>query len=338
MEHLVSLMGLSTLANAIAVESCVPRRVSFVGTSESAEAAARLVSVLDRLRPGTKTSFVEIKDPESVRSIRTTLQRLPAGWSLDYTQGPPVMVAQARLCFVTMGAGNDGAAFHVDDRAERISFDDGTSLLVESKITLGDIVALHGRTLGSERAPVVRPRSRELMHVARHMTSVVAREGSGARALDRVLGHRRDAQEWARWRDGGRWLELAVADAASPVVDEMLWSADLLLGNGVRRAELDVIVRRGQRVGVISCFASSGSRALSEAKKHLFEVLERARQVGGPGARAALVTLLPEPQVGKLLADIETEWGRPDNVAVWGRAELVDLFDGDPTIIDAWMN
>lgn len=281
--------------------------------------------------------MVHIEDAGSALSVRDSLRGLPRGWALDYTGGTKVMAAQARLCFVMWGAGTDDAAFYVDDSAGLVRFDDGAVYEAEIDAKLGAIASLHGRTLSTRQPVPRRPRPSELRHVARSVARLVDRCPSSAKALDRALGPRRDAPEWSPWRVGGRWLEMAVADAVEPLVDETIWSADLALGEGSRHAELDVVVRRHQRVGVISCTVSYGPSTVTEAKKRLFEVTERARQIGGPRARAALATLMPIQQVGLLSADIEAEWGQPGGAVVWGRGELLDLFEGDVGTFEEWM-
>jgi hypothetical protein len=103
----------------------------------------------------------------------------------------------------------------------------------------------------------------------------------------------------------GKWLENYVYDVILREIsrDQMLkglyengkiviednWK--IKKKNGRKNFELDIIVLNGYQVCVISCTTQSSD---SECKNKGFEVIHRARQIGGEEARAILVTCLED--------------------------------------------
>lgn len=341
MHDLVSLVGSSPLANVVAIDVTTPRRVWLATTPQTARVAERIAQVLPMLHERISVEFVRISDAGSAMAVREALDAIPRGWALDYTGGTKVMASQARLAFSMNGADDDALAFYVDDRVGLVRFDDGSTSPAITDLSLGAIASLHGRSLITDRTPGRRPKPADLRHVAHHVCLSTSRHKNCQAALDTVLRERSRKSEWRQWLKGGHWLELAVADLAQELIGEggeVVWSADLLLGDDGRNAELDVVLRRHQRVGVISCTVTYGESAVPPAKKRLFEVMERSRQLGGPLARAALATLMPPQQVQLLLDDVEAEWDRPGDVVVWGAEDLAAMFNGDTKPFDSWMS
>lgn len=86
--------------------------------------------------------------------------------------------------------------------------------------------------------------------------------------------------------------------------------------------EIDVAAMRGYQLHLLSCYSGNDKKT---CKSKLFEVLTRARQMGGEAARAALVCCSDDPQAVE--ADIGEVWDLKDQVKVFGRADLRKLGD-----------
>lgn len=95
----------------------------------------------------------------------------------------------------------------------------------------------------------------------------------------------------------------------------------MLNGRAQRDFELDVVAVLGYQLLVISCSMSSEHGTL---KRKAFEVLHRAKQVGGTGARSVLVCALSAADALSLMRDVEEDAGpRESNLEIWG----IDIWD-----------
>lgn len=100
--------------------------------------------------------------------------------------------------------------------------------------------------------------------------------------------------------------------------------------------ELDVVGIRGYQLFVFSCAARNDAQSL---KLKLFEAYERAKQLGGDEARAALVCLAKSTKQNlseKTASDLEREMSAilAPNIKVFGRDDLDQLVDK----IAEWVN
>ena len=92
----------------------------------------------------------------------------------------------------------------------------------------------------------------------------------------------------------------------------------LILKRGPVTAELDVAAVIGFQLLAISC-TKSGPGARREAKARGFEVLHRAKQLGGDGARAILICALSPSEAMALENDLRDDPGVADTLLrVWG--------------------
>ena len=87
-----------------------------------------------------------------------------------------------------------------------------------------------------------------------------------------------------------------------------------------RMFEIDVAIMRGYLLFALSCSVDTKAKRL---KLKFFEAYNRARQLGGDEARAALVCALDDP--GSLEQDIAREWDAGNRVRVFGSKDLPGL-------------
>lgn len=94
-------------------------------------------------------------------------------------------------------------------------------------------------------------------------------------------------------------------------------------GSSLRDFELDVVAVLGFQLLAISCSLSADQPTL---KRKAFEVLHRAKQVGGSGARAILISTLSPTEADVLMRDVEEDTGpREKNLEIWGVNHVGDL-------------
>ena len=87
-------------------------------------------------------------------------------------------------------------------------------------------------------------------------------------------------------------------------------------GIAIRDFELDVVAVLGYQMLAVSCSLSSDQPAL---KRKAFEVLHRAKQIGGSGARTLLICALSPRDADLLMRDVEEDTGPCEkNLEIWG--------------------
>lgn len=157
--------------------------------------------------------------------------------------------------------------------------------------------------------------------------------GEAAQAASRSTGASVTPRELCEWLDA-KWLESATLAALLDVHATRGDLHDLMMGvkfdsvdrtSTARDFELDAVAMRGYQLFAISCgVISDGSGAAdgdrAKLKLKLFEVIARARQLGGDEARAALVCGAKNPK------SIEDEVGRDLDLAK-GRIRVFGKFD-----------
>jgi hypothetical protein len=130
-------------------------------------------------------------------------------------------------------------------------------------------------------------------------------------------------EDVARWFDGS-WLEhyvftqLRQLDESFALEDCRL-SIRVPLGRGSGDFELDAACVKGYQLYAFSCTTSSNKQL---CKGKLFEVLERARQLGGAEARCCLICCSDAPMT---VADDVAGLRRDEIVRVYGRGDLLNL-------------
>lgn len=136
-----------------------------------------------------------------------------------------------------------------------------------------------------------------------------------------------------KWLDG-LWLEHhtlaeinSCALAAKLNRDGIAMNVETLSKEG-RRFEADVVALKGYQLFYFSCYSGSDE---SQAKSKLFEAVERASQLGGDEARAALVCCADDypdnDRAAKLRKECESDWlyKTQNQIKVFGRSALPDL-------------
>jgi len=275
-EQLVSLIGSNPMSAFGSIVTLEPRHVTLVHTEQSKDVAERLIQVLDS-QNGRLVGFapaISLLEVPAARAseVRSMLEDLTGEWCLDYTGGTKAMSCGARLAYENRGPRGDlgidpSFAYYVDDSEGCLRNDLGEAVKIrEDRYSLAAIAALHGASFSAPR-PVD--------------------DGAGARWEQHV------GTVIARW--------LKAQPSGEP---EVLLNPRVPIGAN-RDFEVDVLIRRGRRIGLISCYAG---REYVTAKLKLFEAIERARQVGGDLARVAIAAPLDEHQARQFDDDLGHRW------------------------------
>jgi hypothetical protein len=313
--------------------------------------AQRLNQVLTSAASPTPTHLVEIPDAGNGPAIRQPLIRFGRKWELDYTGGTKAMAAHARLALAQVRADADEVASYVDHSTDSLRFDNGKRVSLKSKgLTLASIATLHGGTLTLEPSRFV-PDMEWLTKFARDYLRDLSRAGSSIAKADAAQRHtnrlrknRVDAP-WAKeLRDRpGLWLEWLVHDRVLAALATVpLSQREAVIGARFRPfqaaddAEVDVLLRVGWRVRLLSCDTSRpAKRGNADHKKKALEAQARARQIGGDASRAALVTLLEPVGVSAITRHLSpVEVGAP--ARVFGQNDLQRWLDDDLTDLSDW--
>lgn len=146
-----------------------------------------------------------------------------------------------------------------------------------------------------------------------------------------------DKPDWkiddlAKWLEG-EWLEIYTLHCIDNIRQKYLAINDA--GSDVnpkeRDFQFDVALMSGYQLYAISCTIST-KKALCKSK--LFELVIRARQIGGDEARFALVCGASEQDAKNLQYEIETDWDVKNRVRVFGINAWADL----ETYLKDWLH
>jgi hypothetical protein len=134
----------------------------------------------------------------------------------------------------------------------------------------------------------------------------------------------RQCVDLCKWLDG-LWLENYVLQCVSAIKDDALlhdygMTLDTDRAYAEHDFETDVAAVRGFQFFQITCTTSTEK---SSCKSKLFEVFERARQLGGDEARVGLVALYKDPAA--LEQEVQQRWQAEGKVRVFGPGHLLDL-------------
>lgn len=123
-----------------------------------------------------------------------------------------------------------------------------------------------------------------------------------------------------KWLVAG-WLEVWIADVLkhSGFFHEVCDSYEFQIPNTELTSEVDVCGMRGVTPFIFSCTIDDGSRL---GKGKLFEVRQRANQLGGEHTRSAVVCLSTYPE--KIENQLNEGWSGYDTIKVFGRDALKD--------------
>lgn len=136
-----------------------------------------------------------------------------------------------------------------------------------------------------------------------------------------------DSIEVARWVDG-MWLEhYTLSQIEECRKDAQINAGGLALNletknESGRKFEADVVALRGYQLFYFSCYSGS---EFDRSKSKLFEAMVRSAQLAGDEARFALVGCTDAAE--NVCGQIEADWGKVGQVAVFGRDSLPKLKD-----------
>ncbi len=300
--ELVTLVGSNPLSSFASLATLRPNRAVLVHTAQTHQAARSLAAVVDQLSgsawpSGCETSTLEVP-PDLAGEVREVLEDLSGDWLLDYTGGTKAMSCGARLAYEAHRPTRDlpadpAGAFYVDDASGALVADDGTRTPIdETAYSIANIAALHGAEF---REPLRR---------------------------GRVAGTDWEEYVGGRVRDWG--------EGRGPGNAEVVLNQRVAVGED-RDFEIDVLVRVGRRVGLVSCYAGND---YTTAKHKLFEAVERARQLGGDLARVAVAAPLNSRQRRHFRNDLGRRWV-PNRPRLITRDDL-SAADGARALLDDW--
>ncbi|WP_334144266.1 hypothetical protein [Rhabdothermincola sp.] len=316
---LVVLAGGNPMPNLQAITTLQPEQVTIIATPQTERLATFLERAATALRPAPQVSIRTVSAANDARQITEVLETLDRGWALSYTGGTKVMAAHARLAYERFGDGRPEHASIVDGQIVR---DNGETQPVSAAgATLDAIAELHGHRLRDCQEV---PLGLEGLHKGAKTFRRRMKTPADGLEKEKVDGGLPAEVYKALLAGGGKWLEHLVAAAASHH-DEVLINCRLDLdGNSNDAPELDVVIRAGWEVTVLSCTVTP-QRLVRKHK--LFEAVKRARQLAGDRARGGLVCLGTDYQCQRLLADAKDDFG--GGVVVYGRSHVERWLRGE---------
>jgi hypothetical protein len=347
---LVVLCGSQPLPIFLSIATRRPPFVVLVHSKQTAEQARRVQTLLRSMTEPIESTLLLVPDAGNGPAMRAPLLQLGREWELDYTGGTKAMAAHARLALTEVRPDADSVASYVDHAAAALRFDDARRLSLRSSgLTLARMAELHGGRLegGSRVQPPAEwlhteaGRLFEALRTARNLTERATRAANHVARL-KALG---TSEAWRREisQRPGLWLEWFVEErvraalAKTPSAQlEVQVGLDLYPAGALDNAELDVVVRLGWRVRLLSCDTSRPAmRWSAEHKKKAMEAQARVRQLAGDASRGALVTLLEPDGVAAIEHHLTpVELGAP--ARVFGRLHLERWLDDDLFDLQEW--
>lgn len=375
MTHLVTLVGSNPLPAFLTAATLCPNSVTLIHSWETEQPMWRLHTELSARLSISDVRACLITDPYDAETVRQTTQEvLDERSHLDYTGGTKIMAAHARRALAQVASRDgDARASYVDERNQRLRFDDGHGRQLEPIIDLKLLLKLHGVDLRKPDAAVqgeptvadarawaacvlddptvanevydalnrARVKEKDLkkspFNVAAHCAElgVETVPGQGGQWTNRLI------RRWQTFLTGG-WLEVFVADILKRARPAATVEVSVVGRRHGRELEVDVAVLEGHRLHVISC---TTDRTVSVCKSKGFEVALRASQLGGDLARSAVVCLLDgvdpqggSPKVDLVRGDFADLWEEANTPQVFGLEDLRAWLVGDPATLTDWLD
>ena len=360
-DSLILLVGSNPLPNYLAAMALKPSTIHLVHTEETKEPKDRLHDALSADLGSSVTiggdAFVD--EPFIASAVGDKIRDLIAKCNaphVHYTGGTKVMSAHALKAFYEKGGRPENASY-LDEAQTCLRFDGNLPSRSLSDcgvtLTLDRILQLHGVTR-RPRSPVNGgPKPSDVQAIA---TVVLQRpqvasclygerkrleDGSFSEAKETPCNafdygvalsapvipptegmNKKCFDTWCKFI-GGEWLEDWVAARIAAVgltdVPQITVGLNCSRAGTERPFEVDVAVIRGQRSYFISC-TTDMTRSICKSKA--FEILVRARHMGGDLARSALVSLLPGNAVTGLQEDVADAWGSANTTRVFGLEDM----------------
>ncbi|MCS6847940.1 MAG: hypothetical protein RMN52_09520 [Anaerolineae bacterium] len=139
-----------------------------------------------------------------------------------------------------------------------------------------------------------------------------------------------EPEDFCKWLDG-LWLEHYVLDVLNNLSQPGTTPNPSQVFQGVNvttagvELDLDVAALLGYQLFAFSCGTADGKGAKAQLKHKLFEVVLRARQLGGDQARVALVSVYTDPAGLQAEARQQIDPDNQAQIRVFGCAHLADL-------------
>lgn len=301
LDEAVVLAGRSSFEAYLALAALRPAHAHIAYGPDYVDAAHRLARVaIERL--GVPCKLLPVPDDASYASVAEAWSRVPAGAHLHYTDGTGVLGAAMRAAFALTPGASLGEASSLDHDRRLLRRDDGTDHPLETLVDAAtvdiDAVLALGGFEGPREPERLAARDARLaglladtlgrFHPKPHQSAGAMLHELARRLRDEV---RSDADGAVRDWPNGRFFEDLVRHFLLQVAPQHDVRSGVRVHRAGLRAELDVIAVGHYRPYVISC--AVGGR-YDTVRMKMFEVLHRARQVGGPAARCAIACTLAE--------------------------------------------
>lgn len=410
-ENLFLLIGKNPLPDYVAARMLAKRDASskpptlyLVCSAETLEYANKLKDKLGQTQYNCKEIIV---DPANQGDIRQEVGKdFPSGGTigLNYTGGTKAMSVHAYRAIESLGAGRDIKFSYLDPRELKLYFDprpgsseeigfklgdpdsvDNKPYFERTKITLEDLLYLHGLKKLKRSGPNPRPKPRRLQIVEAMLSERLSSNqwkntaGKKLKSLlsdriknqfgyyppdeanrDQYEGHLRTQtialpndmpklkatlESYSLVDNGKIDLAKLQSNESAEVFCDFLrgyWLEDHVLGKVLSVAqdcylhdcgssleiglpfnerrhffEVDVVALRGYQLFAVSCTLLS---KVKDCKQKLFEMVLRARQLGGDEARIALVCSADNREKQNLEDQL-----RDDRIAVFGKNDWANL-------------
>ena len=348
-QTLVVLCGGNPMPLLLAVMTICPQDVVLLHSPQTKFTAEILADVIKNRGLGIKVSLLPIEDSTDAGSVLQALASIDRPWRLDYTGGTKAMAAQARLAFEKSRSPQPQWATYVDYAQGEIRHDDGQkTALRESGLTLSEIAHLHSVTLS--QGPTFELAVDDGLEISRHLLSIAATElpieekmvvyKSGRAA---VAPRMRNSKTGAPLKSGEwlEWLTLYLSENALSDIDgtEILGNQYMRFATGNTNAEIDVVVRVGSQVSLLTCGTTLREDGmLTDLKLKAMEAMQRGRQIGGDKTQIGLFCLASDKQVEKLEQQLFGQTTGPRH-RVFGASTLLSYLSDPQTLGDlaAWL-
>lgn len=325
----------------LAIAALKPQRVLLVHTVERLDEVRRLIDVLGT-RLGVPANGVSISDDTSAVAARDAFASLPADVHLHHTGGDGSMAASFRAAHAAAGRASADASC-LDEERRMLRYDDSIDLplrelIPPDAVTLSVLYELNGfvRVSPPRRAEELTAVNDLLdrlwplpwERIAKLRASGIAVRNALRESFEVVRPATGYLSERKRFHSfiSGAFFEHIIHRLITDAAPDYETETGVILQRAGVRLELDVVAVGRYRPHIISCMAGSSGDA---GKQKAFEVLTRARQVGGLTARPILASVLddnsrPTPEQIADLATIDRS-DPADCVRVLGVESVVEL-------------
>jgi len=320
-DHLFLLVGGNPLPNAVAGKLLLAEggTIVLVHSPNTESVAGRLAAWLASQGINNIT-YAPVEEANAYSIYNEVGKRLPkhshTSVGLHYTGGTKAMAVHAyRAVADWAGEQNVDPIFsYLDARSLRIYFNDGISRYVgihpEFSIDLETLFKFHNLNLHLKRA-------------------IDEKYRTSLSAIKDIAVYQELQQKWGK---GGRRFEQHIASHIASISQELQLSELFMNVKASPRKkpsefdpEFDIVTLRGYQLFCISCTIKNPNKrgGRNELKQKLFEVVVRARQLGGDEACVALVCFVDDPE--NLEDEIQHSIGPDSRVKVFGKKHMANL-------------